>query len=80
VSTSRPLTCPGFAATLDMFGYDPAEPQELTSLADEMRVQNTSHPVFEAIVIHLQQCDHCSGISDAQGATKVAKPRFGRVA
>lgn len=77
---SRPLSCPGFAATLDMFGYSVDESAELSNLAAELATQHTSHPVFEAMVIHLQQCDHCSGISEPDIAVKVAKPRFGRVA
>lgn len=77
---SRPLSCPGFAATLDMFGYSADEPDELFNLVAELATQHTTHPVFDAIGIHLAQCKHCEGISDATQAVKVANPRFGRVA
>lgn len=77
---SRPLTCPGFAATLDMFGFSADQPEELANLAAELATQHTSHPVFEAMVIHLQQCDHCSGISDPVIARRIEAPRYGRVA
>lgn len=77
---SRPLSCPGFAATLDIFGFSTDQPEELANLAAELATQHTSHPVFEAMAIHLEQCDHCEGISEPEQATKVTKPRFGRVA
>jgi len=76
---SRPLTCRGFAATLDMFGFDTNHPDELANLAAELATNGTRHPVFEAMVIHIQQCDHCSGINDPVVARRVECPRFGRV-
>ena len=77
---SRPLSCPGFAATLAIFGFSSDDPGELSNLAAELATARTSHPVFEAMSIHLSQCDHCSGISDPEVARRVANPRFTRVA
>lgn len=77
---SRPLSCPGFAGTLNMFGFSSEDPNELAELAAELATHRATHPVFEAMVIHLSQCDHCAGISDPEVAVRVAKPRFGRVA
>lgn len=78
--TSRPLTCRGFAATLDMFGFSTDEPEELAELAAELATERNTHPVFEAMVIHINQCDHCLGISDPAVSARVKNPRFGRVA
>jgi hypothetical protein len=79
-SVSRPLTCRGFAATLDIFGFSADDPDELAHLAAELAHDGTTHPVFEAMLIHINQCDHCVGISDPQVSRTVAKPRFRRIA
>lgn len=78
--TSRPLTCKGFAATLDMFGFSTDEPEELAALAAELATERATHPVFEAMVLHINQCDHCLGISDPVVSRRVLAPRGGRVA
>lgn len=76
---SHPLTCPGFAATLAMFGFSVDDPAELSRLADELSTLGGSHPVFEAMAIHLAQCGGCL-VDGSERGMRVKNPRFGRVA
>ena len=63
-----------------MFGFSADDPGELANLAAELATEHTGHPVFEAMVLHINQCDHCLGISDPVVSKRIKNPRFSRVA